>query len=215
MNKKNLSLRVLFTILGILFIYAAVAINVKVAIGVGPVDSAITTIAQIIHVKAGTFSMIFHGSFFVGQMIIKKKEFKGKDYLQLFFIIGGGYIWNFFLYTVLQNVEFTLYPIRLIVFILSNILSAFGCLLILDMHIMKTPLEGFLQLFADKTKTTLGKCRQIADIVLLALSVILILIFGTDWTVREGTVISALIYGPVLDLLRKHVVSKWKFLQEK
>ena len=212
MSKKNLSLRVFFTVLGILLIYAAVAVNVKVAIGVGPIDSAITTIAEIIGVKLGTFSMIFHGSFFVGQMIIKKKDFKGKDYLQLFFIIGGGYIWNFFLYTVLQNVEFTLYPVRLVVFILANIISAFGCLLILDMKIMKTPLEGFLQLFADKIGTTLGKCRQVADIFLLILSVVLILIFGTEWTVREGTVISALIYGPALDLMRKHIVSKWKFI---
>ena len=212
MSKKNLSLRVFFTVLGILLIYAAVAVNVKVAIGVGPIDSAITTIAEIIGVKVGTFSMIFHGSFFVGQMIIKKKDFKGKDYLQLFFIIGGGYIWNFFLYTVLQNVEFTLYPVRLVVFILANIISAFGCLLILDMKIMKTPLEGFLQLFADKIGTTLGKCRQVADIFLLILSVVLILIFGTEWTVREGTVISALIYGPALDLMRKHIVSKWKFI---
>lgn len=213
--KKNMILRILFTVIGILLTYGAVAFNVKVAIGVGPIDAAITTIAQIIGMKVGTFSMIFHGSFFLGQILIKKKDFKMKDCLQLFFIIGGGYIWNFFLYTVLRNVEFTLYPVRLLVFILSNIVSAFGCLLVLDMQVMKTPLEGFLQLFAEKRGTTLGKCRQVADISLLLLSVVLILIFGTEWTVREGTVISALIYGPALDLLRKHVVSKWKFLQEK
>jgi len=155
--------------------------------------------------------MIFHGSFFLVQLAINKRNFQAKDFLQLFFIIGGGAIWNFFLYIVLKNVEFTFYPVRLLAFVLANVMSAFGCLLVLDMNIMKIPVESCLQLLADKRSATLGAYRQITDVILLILSVVLILTFDTEWTVREGTIISALIFGPMLDFLRKHVVSKWSF----
>jgi len=86
MRKETLA-QIFLTILGVILIYAAVAFNVKIGIGVGPVDAAITSIAQITNMKVGTFSMIFHGSFFLVQLAINKRNFQAKDFLQLFFII--------------------------------------------------------------------------------------------------------------------------------
>ena len=119
------------TILGILLVYASVAFAMKAGIGVLPVDAAIATIADVINIKVGTFSMLFHGSFFVGQIIIEKKNFKKTELLQILYITLGGSVLNFFLYTVLQNVEFTFYPIRLIVCVVAFVISAFGCTMVL------------------------------------------------------------------------------------
>lgn len=196
------------TILGILLVYGAVAFAIKAGIGVLPVDAAITSIATLIGMKVGTFSMLFHGSFFVGQIIIEKKNFRKTELLQLLYITLGGTVLNFFLYTVLKNVTFTAYPLRLIVCVLAFLVSAFGCTMVLETHLMRTPMEGCIQMIAERIGTTMGKLRQKIDIVLVIISVAITLIFKQDWTLREGTIIAALIFGPAMDFWKKHVFSR-------
>lgn len=199
--KKKIGL----TVLGIILIYADVAFAIKAAIGVMPVDAAINTIAAVLNVKVGTFSMLFHGSFFLGQLLMEKKNFRKTEFLQLLYITLGGTVLNFFLYTVLKNVTFTLYPLRLIIAVIAFFVSAFGCTLVLETHLMRTPMEGFIQLVAEKLGTPMGKLRQKIDIGLVLLSVALTLIFGTEWALREGTVIAALMFGPAMDFWKKTV----------
>lgn len=222
--KKKISL----TILGILLVYGSVAFAMKAGIGVLPVDAAIATIADVLHIKVGTFSMLFHGSFFIGQLVLDNKNMKKTELLQILYVTLGGSVLNFIYYTVLANVTFTLYPVRLIVSVLSFLTGAFGCTLVLETHLMRTPMEGFIQLVADKTGTTMGKLRQKIDLVLVLLCVILTLGFLTDWStlsmvsisavfavvlkarwqLREGTVIAALIFGPAMDFWKKHIFAK-------
>ena len=196
------------TILGILLVYSAVAFAIKAGIGVLPVDAAITSIATLIGMKVGTFSMLFHGSFFVGQIIIEKKNFRKTELLQILYITLGGTVLNFFLYTVLKNVTFTHYAVRLIVCILAFLVSAFGCTMVLETKLMRTPMEGCIQMIAERIGTTMGKLRQKIDIVLVIVSVAITLIFKQDWTLREGTIIAALIFGPAMDFWKKNVFSK-------
>jgi len=196
------------TILGILLVYASVAFAIKAGIGVLPVDAAITSVATLIGMKVGTFSMLFHGSFFLGQIAIEKKNFKKTELLQLLYITLGGSVLNFILYTVLRNVTFAFYPLRLVVCVLAFAVSAFGCTLVLETHLMRTPMEGCIQLLAERMGTTMGKLRQKIDVVLVLISVAITLLFGVEWTLREGTIIAALLFGPMMDFWKKTVFSK-------
>ena len=202
--------KIVRTIVGILLVYSAVAFAIKAGIGVLPVDAAITSIATLIGMKVGTFSMLFHGSFFLGQIAIEKKDFRKTELLQLLYITLGGSVLNFILYTVLKNVAFAFYPLRLIVCVLAFAVSAFGCTLVLETHLMRTPMEGCIQLLAERMGTTMGKLRQKIDIVLVIVSVAITLIFGVEWTLREGTVIAALLFGPMMDFWKKTVFSGGK-----
>lgn len=193
------------TILGIILVYGSVAFAIKAGIGVLPVDAAIATIAEVIGIKVGTFSMLFHGSFFLGQIALERKNFRKTEYLQVLYVTLGGTVLNFFLYTLLKQVTFSFYPIRLIVSILAFLTGAFGCTLVLETRLMRTPMEGFIQMIAERMGTTGGKLRQKIDIVLVLISVALTLIFGTSWTLREGTIIAALIFGPAMDFWKKTV----------
>lgn len=197
--------KILKTIIGIIIIYGSVAVAIKAGIGVLPVDAAIATIADVISMKVGTFSMLFHGSFFVGQILIEKKQFRKTEFLQILYIVLGGTVLNFILYVILKDLTFTFYPIRLIACILAFIVSAFGCTMVLETRLMRTPMEGCIQLIAERIGTKMGSLRQKIDIGLVLLSVVLTLIFRTDWTLREGTVIAALIFGPAMDFWQKYV----------
>jgi len=200
--------KILHTILAIIVIYADVAFAIKAAIGVMPVDAAINTLAAVLNVKVGTLSIAFHGSFFLGQILIEGKNFRKTEFLQILYILLGGTVLNFFLYTVLKDITFTLYPIRLIVAVIAFFLSAFGVTLILETHLMRTPMDGCIQLIAERLGKPMGKFRQKIDIGLVLLSVVLTLIFGTEWTLREGTVIAALMFGPSMDFWKKKLFTK-------
>ena len=200
--------KIMLTILGIIIIYADVAFAIKAGIGVMPVDAAINTIAAVLSIKVGTFSMVFHGSFFLGQILIEKKNFRKTELLQILYITLGGTVLNFFLYTVLKDVTFTFYPIRLVVAVAAFFLSAFGCTLVLETHLMRTPMEGCIQLIGVRLGTPMGKLRQKIDIALVLLSVALTLVFGTEWTLREGTIIAALMFGPAMDFWKKTVFTR-------
>ena len=151
--------------------------------------------------------MLFHGSFFIGQIIIEKKDFRKTELLQILYVTLGGSVLNFFLYTVLKNVTFSLYPVRVFVCIAAFIVSAFGCTMVLETHLMRTPMEGFIQMVAERIGTTMGKLRQKIDIVLVLISLALTLIFGAQLQLREGTIIAALIFGPAMDFWKKQVFS--------
>ena len=200
--------KILHTILAIVIIYADVAFAIKAAIGVMPVDAAINTIAAVLNVKVGTLSILFHGSFFLGQIFIEGKNFRKIEFLQILYILLGGTVLNFFLYTVLKDVTFTLYPVRLVVAVIAFFLSAFGVTLILETRLMRTPMDGCVQLIAERLGKPMGKFRQKIDIGLVLLSVVLTLIFGTEWTLREGTVIAALMFGPSMDFWKKKLFTK-------
>ena len=154
--------------------------------------------------------MLFHGSFFVGQVIMEGKNFRKTELLQILYLTLGGSVLNFFLYTVLQNVTFSFYPLRLVVCIAAFVVSAFGCTMVLETHLMRTPMEGCIQMLADRMGTTMGKLRQKIDIVLVIVSVLISLVFGVEWTLREGTIIAALIFGPMFDFWKKTVFSAKK-----
>ena len=191
------------TILGIVLIYGAVAFAMKAGLGIMPVDAAIASIADVLNVKVGTISILFHGSFFLGQIAMERKNFRKIEFFQVLYITLGGTVLNFFLYTVLKNVTFTFYPIRLLVTLGAFMTAAFGCTLVNETHLMRTPMEGCIQLIADRIGAVNGKLRQKIDIGLVIISLALTLIFGTAWTLREGTVIAALIFGPAMDLVKK------------
>ncbi len=195
------------TVLGILLVYASVAFAIKAGIGVLPVDAAITSIALLIGMKVGTFSMLFHGCFFLGQIAIERRNFRKTELLQLLYITLGGSVLNFFLYVVLRDVTFAAYPLRLIVAVAAFAVSAFGCTLVLETRLMRTPMEGCIQLLAERMGTSMGKLRQKIDVALVAVSVAITLLFGVEWTLREGTVIAALIFGPMMDFWKKTVFS--------
>jgi uncharacterized membrane protein YczE len=92
--------------------------------------------------------------------------------------------------------------------VLAFLVSAFGCTMVLETRLMRTPMEGCIQMIAERIGTTMGKLRQKIDIVLVIISVAITLIFKQDWTLREGTIIAALIFGPAMDFWKKHVFSR-------
>lgn len=191
------------TALGILLIYGAASCSIKAAIGVTPVDATMASLAAVSGMKMGGLSILFQSCFFLGQIILERKNFRKTELLQIVYILLGGYLFNFFLYTLLRDVVFHSYLTRLTACILAYTVCSLGCILVIDSKLMRIPVEGLAQVIADKKGLSLGRVKQIFDFLLIIFCVSITLIFRADWTLREGTIIAALIFGPLMDMWRK------------
>ena len=107
---------------------------------------------------------------------------------------------NLFVYYVFDSLVLDNYIMQLLLFILGCLWVPFflGAIIVLDLVTM--PVENTALLISEKTRFTFGQFRQFLDIGFVILALILTYVFSEDLTIREGTVISALTFGPLFSV---------------
>lgn len=190
--KRFFSMLVCISILGI-----GLAFILKASIGVGPYDAVSQSISEIMRLKVGTITIILNGLFILGQIAIKKKKFNSVQLLQFVVIFIFGFVVNFFFYNVLQfNVNS--YFAKIALFLFGTLIGAFGVAGIMNIDIVYTPLEGFLIALSEATNGNFVRYRMSFDIFSILLTFALAYSFNISLAVREGTIISALIFSPIM-----------------
>ena len=92
------------------------------------------------------------------------------------------------------------------VLLLSCIVMAFGVLLEVKTEVVFIPGDGFIVAIAKVLKREFGRVIPYCDVSFVVIAVILSFVFlGYLAGVREGTVISALIIGPIVRIFKKYV----------
>lgn len=180
----------------------------KAAIGVGAYDAMAQSFAFLTNMKIGTWAMIINTSCVVGQMLILRSQFKKVQWLQLVVAFLLGSIINFVYYTILRNVTFDIYAVRVLVLILAHVFVAFVISGIMLINRITLPLEGLCMAIADRTRFSFAQLRQYADILSILIALSISLLFSVSLTIREGTVIAMLIFGPMIGFMMPRV-KKW------
>lgn len=180
-----------------------VSLIMKAALGIGAYDAAAVSISQVLRLKVGTVSMCANILCVGFQVIVSKKEFKTMQFLQIGIAILLGVVVNFLLYNILSQITVSVYVVKLVMFISGIIIGSFSVAIIMLIDIVSMPLEGVCLALSNKTNINFGRVRQYADVVLIALVLIFTLVFSTQLTLREGTILLMIIYGPLLDRFMK------------
>lgn len=190
--KRFFSMLACISILGI-----GLAFILKASIGVAPYDAVSQSISKITSLKVGTVIIMLNFLFILGQIAIKKKRFKTVQLLQFVVIFIFGFIVNFFFYEVLKfNVNS--YFIKIALFLLGTFIVSFGVAGIMNIDIVYTPLEGFLNALAEATNGNFIIYRMAFDIFSIFLTLALAYSFNIPLAIREGTIISSLIFSPIM-----------------
>lgn len=197
--------KIAFTLLGIAISYFGAALGALVNVGQGPVSAFFLTGSYAAGIGMGTVSVFFQSIFIVGQILLERKDFKPIQFLQILNVAFGGWVLNFFLYRVFAGVVIEAYWLRLLLGTLSFAVNAVGVVIVLEADFVRVPLEGFLSLIARRSGKKLGRLKQIFDFSLIALNLLISLIGGFPITIREGTVINAVVFGAVLDWTKKPI----------
>ena len=136
----------LITLAGITVCYTASAIQAFTNIGQGPVGAFQLTATYVTGLKMGLIAILFQGIFFIGQIMIEKRNWKIRQSLQMLVTVYGGFVLNFVLYTLLSGVVIHSYILKMVIFIIATAANAFGVCIILNAGFIRVPMEGFLLL---------------------------------------------------------------------
>lgn len=175
-----------------------VAIMIKTGLGLGPWDATALTFSYITGIKVGTMGMIFNFICIVGQIIILKSNFKGIKLLQIPIAMLLGHVINFVHYVVFKDLVINNYIVALISYILALICMSGIIGGIVELNLTTFPVEGLCLAISEKFNISFAKIRQLLDVVCIFLIVVLTLIFSVKWSMREATIMSMVIFAPVM-----------------
>jgi len=103
-----------------------------------------------------------------------------------------------------------MYRITTNVIVLVSVAFTMGAIVVLGLPTFA--LEGFCSAIHVKTGIPFAKFRQWVDFFCVGLVVILTLVFPIEWSLREGTIISMILFGPLLGIFMPRIeklYEKW------
>jgi len=206
-----------FIVLVIALFLAAMGISLQLtaAIGVAPFDALNQSFAYVFDMRVGDIVTIVNVVFVVVQILILKKDTTWKILLQI--VIGAllGQFVNLFMYGVFSQLVIENYIWRMLLFLFGALWVPIfiGSVMVIDLVTM--PVENLAMVLSNEVKYSFGQIRQLMDIIFVVISLALTFLFSEPLTIREGTIISALTFGPLLSFYMpkvKTLFEKWKLV---
>lgn len=194
---KKIGLR--FFLIFILTLSAAffTALMLKAAIGTYACwDALSVNVSQLTGLKVANFSMLMNVSCVFLQFLMLRRDFQISKLLQIPFAILFGTLVNFFYYNIL-TFDVHSYMLRLALCILSVIGVAFFLGFLTSLNLVNISVEITCNIISGKYAVDYAALRVGIDVICIAVSIALSIIFHLDFTIREGTLIAMVLLGPL------------------
>lgn len=207
LNKQYIY-RVLMLSLGIVISAFGMTLLIKSDLGQSTISGISNNIGIVTNIKTGTVLAGINYICFIGQIVLLRNDFKLIQIVQLLVTTLFGYIVNLFLYDIgfIANLELGNYGLKCLVLLVGIIFMAFGVGLMMIANLTFMPFEGFCNVIALKLRRQFGTIRRYVDIIFVILSLVIIIIFNIpNTTVREGTIIYTLVFGPMVNSFMKAI----------
>ena len=190
--------------LGLLILAFGIALAVNSNLGVSPVSSLPYVVSQIAGISLGSCTILVYIGYILLQMVISRK-FQPALLLQLVFsTIFGWFVdgakW------VLGDFCLPTYFGQLAMLAASILLIGFSLVLYIDVQLAPMPAEGLVGCLSEKLGKPFSKMKTFVDCSSVCIGAVLSLLFlGKLIGIREGTVLTALLVGRMMGMLRKFV----------
>lgn len=202
-EKSFLTKRFIALVICVLLTGVGASLMIKADIGVGAWDALAMSIGSLTGIEVGTVGMMMNITCIILQILILKKSFKIKNLLQIPLSILIGIVVNYILYRLFSEIEIDNYFINLAMMLFGLIIVCFSISAIMLIDLITFPLEGLSMSIVLKSKYTFGIVRQFFDVFCVSASLGMTFLLHTPLTVREGTIISMLLFGPVVTIIMK------------
>lgn len=215
--KKYSIKQVLYFALAITLLSASAAFQMQLNIGMGPWDGLGKSISSVSGLKVGNAAILMSLTCVLIQLVILKKEFRISNILTLAVGFINGKIINLFYYGVFDKMVINSYVVKFLLFVLSIALIAFFVSMIQTADFINLPLEGLCETLADKGFGKFSTIRQTVDILAIISILIITFVWNVPITLREGTIISMIVFGPLLGFyipIQKRFVQKFSIIKK-
>ena len=214
MEWKKINRYVIYLI-SLFIISLGASLSIKANLGTSPLICLPYVCSLITNLSVGIVIFLFTILFIVIQIALLGKGFEKRQYLQL--VIG--FIFSFFVDFSLMIVNF-INPIgyinQFLLLLFSCLVVAFGVLLEIQTEVVYLPADGVIVAISKVLKKDFPKVKPFVDTSMVIIAAVLSIVFlGYFAGVREGTIISALIIGPIVKILKKYFDSPVSRLFEK
>lgn len=189
--------------LGLLFMALGVAVSVNSNLGVSPVNSLPYVVSLIVNVPMGTCVTVVFCCYILMQILLLRKQFNPINLLQIVFSTVFGYFVDF-AKALVGDWALPTYAGKLVMLAISILLIALGVLLYMEVQLVPMPMEGLSSTIAQKMNVPFPTMKTIVDCVVVGTGVVLSFVFlGRLDGIREGTIITAVVTGKIIALLKK------------
>jgi len=200
----RLALRVLLYVLGLFCLAVGVALSINSELGVSPVNSLPYILSQISGAAMSTCVITLFSFYILLQWLILRRAFKPVSFFQLLFSIIFGYFVDLAKFVV-GGFTIPTYFGRLLLLAISIFFVGLGIIFYIETDLVPLSSEGLTLALVKKLKRfSFPMMKTIMDCIMVAAAVLIsLLFFGRVVGVREGTIITALLVGKVVALLKK------------
>jgi uncharacterized membrane protein YczE len=199
--------RYLIYFLSLFIISLGASLSIKANLGTSPLICLPYVSSLIVNYSVGEIMFVFTVIFILIQIILLRGGFEKRQYLQL--VVGT--IFSAFIDFSMMLVNFINpvgYVSQMMLLLISCVVVAFGVLLEIQTEIVYLPADGVIVAISRVLKKEFSTVKPFVDTSMVVIAAILSVVFlGYLAGVREGTVISAIIIGPIVKVLKKHLDS--------
>lgn len=200
--------RIFNYVFGLFLITLGVGLSIKSNLGSTPVSSIPYTLNVIWGIEIGVSTVIFHTMLVITELILLRRAFKPKHFLQ----VPVGILFGFFT-TISVNLVNLLPDTSNIILIaimvlVSTFLVALGLFFYVPTNIVPLSVEGITQAIAIVSNQPFTKVKVCFDVSVVVISFVLCFIFTgvIGGSVGIGTIFSAIFVGITLKYINKVVL---------
>ena len=197
--------QIIISFLFYMLVAVGASLIVKAEVGMDCFYAFVKAVSTVTSIKVGTLVAALNFLFVVFYILLSKGKNIQVYIIQIVSIIIFGSIVNFLLYNVLNRIIVSNYTAKVLVLFSGVIISAVSIGVITVFHIITFPLEAACYQLEKLHILSFVKARYGMDIIFLTISLLISFIFKTAYFIREGTLISVILYSFVLNLSKSFV----------
>ena len=193
-------------IVGLLITAFGVSLSIRSQLGVSPVTAMPCVLNLTTGISVGSITFGLYLLFIIAQIIILKKDFRKRDWLQIIFSSVFGIFTDMFLYlTLFINLDNVI--LKLMLCLCSCIVIAFGVFLIVTTDVVMNAPDALCNAISKKYDKKFGNVKIRFDLTLVSIATLIsFLSLGGLEQIGIGTIVAALLIGRFVNLF----MSKYK-----
>lgn len=198
-GRKALCYRWFFYLAGMVILAFGITLNTKTGLGVSPIISVSYSISEIFNLNFGNVTLVQYAFFVFMEFVLKGKNAKAYDVLQLPLSIVFTRLMNVFNDYV--NISFPYLWQNLLLLVVAVFLTGVGIVMTVSMRLIPNPGDGIVQAISDRIHKDIGFTKNMFDF--LNISVTLMIGFAYKRPllgIGLGTVIAVLGTGRAVAL---------------
>lgn len=180
-----------------------ISLTIKAAVGVSSFNSMNLAFSSAFNIKVGTITMGINAIFLMVYMYLTQFKLKGKYFIQLVSVILFGTFINFFTYTLLGGLVINTYPLRVFTVGLGTIIGGFAVGMIVSFNTITFPIESVCLYLSEKSRFSFTQLRYGVDVFSVTVSIAVSLLYTLPLYVREGTIISLMLFSYTMGSVKK------------